>query len=57
MSARRKLNASHINGVLLVAGVVGVATGSWMTAAVVAGALVVSGIVGGGIRLWPRKRK
>jgi hypothetical protein len=57
VSARRKLNAANINGLLLIAGVVGVATGSVTTAVVVAGALIVTGLIAGTIRPGPGRRK
>ena len=50
MGARQKLNEAHINGALIVAGLLGLATGSW-TVFILAGAgLIGLSMHSGGIR-------
>jgi hypothetical protein len=55
MGARHRLNAAAINGVLLVAGLVALLTGSWIVFAVIAIALVATALHAGDIRLRSRK--
>jgi hypothetical protein len=54
MGARNKLNAAHMNGVLIMAGLAGLLTGSWLVFAVGFVILVIFGVHSGGIR--PTKR-
>lgn len=49
-NARNKLNAAAVNGVLIVAGFVGLATESWRVFCVVALVLVISAALAGDIR-------
>jgi hypothetical protein len=55
MGARNKLNASYINGVLILAGFIALVTQSWKTFLVAAVALLVTSILSSDIRLSPRK--
>jgi hypothetical protein len=57
MSARSKLNAAHMNGALLVAGLVGGLVGSWSVFGLALAGLLVSQLVSGGIRLQKRGRR
>jgi hypothetical protein len=50
VSARRKLNAAHLLGALLVAGLVGLATGSGLAFTVALGGLLLAGLVARDIR-------
>jgi len=56
MGARQKLNSGHVNGALVVAGLIGGLTGSWGLFAVALAGLLVSKLMGGDIRLTRRKR-
>jgi hypothetical protein len=55
MDARSKLNAAHVNGALIVAGIVGGLAGSWPVFGVTFGLLVTSALIAGGIR--PSRRQ
>ena len=55
MGARNKLNASHIQMALFVAGILGIAFGSWWVFLLGAGVLVALGVQSGDIR-GPRRR-
>lgn len=50
MSARNKLNAAHINGVLFVAGLLGMATGSGVVFLLAAAVLFFTGWQAGSLR-------
>ena len=50
MSARRKLNAAHATGALLVAGVLGLVTGSGAVFLVGLGGLLAADLIAGNIR-------
>ena len=50
MGARNKLNAAHMNGILIVAGLAGLLTGSWPVFAVGLAILFILGVHSGGIR-------
>jgi hypothetical protein len=50
MGARNKLNVAHMNGILIVAGLAGLLTGSWLVFAVGFVILVILGVHSGGIR-------
>lgn len=56
MGARAKLNAAHINGALLVAGVVGYAAKSWLVFWLVLAVIIGGSLHSGGIRPRPRSR-
>jgi hypothetical protein len=56
MSARRKLNGTHLTGGLVVAGLVGLLTGSWSVFVVVFGTLAVIDVAAGNIRPSRRQR-
>jgi hypothetical protein len=56
MGARQKLNSGHINGALLVAGLVGGLSGSWTIFGLALAGLVLTKLLGGDIRLNGRKR-
>jgi hypothetical protein len=56
MGARQKLNSGHVNGALLVAGLIGGLTGSWAIFGLALAGLVVTKILGGDIRLSRRRR-
>jgi hypothetical protein len=56
MNARQKLNSGHVNGALLVAGLVGGFTGSWTIFGLALAGLVITKLIGGDIRLKGRKR-
>jgi hypothetical protein len=51
MGARKKLNQSYLNGILIIAGVVGAATQSWIVFGIAAAALAVGSLHSGDIRL------
>ena len=51
MGAKNKLNASYINGVLIVAGVIAFVTQSWTVFAVAMVALLATSFLAGDIRL------
>ena len=55
MRARQKLNSAHVNGALLVAGLIAGVAGSWTVFGIVLGALVVTKLLSGDIRLGRRK--
>ena len=50
MGARKRLNASHVTGCLMLAGLAGALTGSWAAFAVAFAALLVIDVIGGNIR-------
>ena len=50
MGARNKLNAAHMNGILIVAGLAGLLSGSWLVFAVGFAILFIFGVHSGGIR-------
>ena len=54
MGARNKLNAAHMNGILIIAGLTGLLTGSWLVFVIGLVILVILGVHSGGIR--PTKR-
>ena len=56
MSARQKLNGAHLTGGLIIAGFVGLFTGSWTVFVVVFGTLTVIDVAAGNIRpsRWQR---
>jgi hypothetical protein len=56
MSARTKLNGGHVNGALLVDGLIGGLTGSWTLFGLALAGLLVTKLLGGDIRLTRRKR-
>jgi hypothetical protein len=56
MSARQRLNRAFFNGSLLIAGVVGAATGSLLTSGLTLAVLVAFNIAVGEIRFRKRKR-
>ena len=56
MNARNKLNSGHVNGALLVAGLIGGLTGSWTIFGLALAGLVVTKLIAGDIRLGGRKR-
>jgi hypothetical protein len=56
MNARRKLNSGHLNGALLVAGLIGGLSGSWTIFGLAVVGLVFTKLVSGDIRLSGRKR-
>ena len=49
-TAKQKLNSFHFNASLLIAGVIGMATGSWLIFAIVLGGLLMAGYHSGDIR-------
>ncbi len=53
MSARQKLNQAFLNGALLIAGLIGIATESWLAFAGFAIGFILLGLHAGDIR--PRK--
>lgn len=55
MNARRKLNVAFLNGSLLLAGAIGLWTGSCLVFAVALAALVMGNVWAGYIRLKRRK--
>ncbi len=56
MGARNKLNAAHLNGCLIVAGILGGLTSSWQVFAVALAILVMLDLYTGGIRPTKRDR-
>lgn len=54
MGARQKLNSHHVTGAIVVAGIAGLLTGSWLVAAVVGTLAVGAAIHSGDIRLKGR---
>jgi hypothetical protein len=56
MNAREKLNGAHVNGALLVAGLIGGLTGSWTIFGLALAGLVITKLIGADIRLQGRKR-
>lgn len=50
VGVRKKLNAANVNGALLVAGIIGSLTGSWVIFGVALAGLLISGVLGGDIR-------
>src|SRR5947209_11286721 len=50
MSARQKLNRAYMNGSLIIAGIAGLATGSWGVFFITSGILVALNMVSGEIR-------
>jgi len=57
MGARSKLNSAHINGALLVAGLIGGMTGSWAVFGLALAGVLVTEVISGGIRLNRRDHK
>ncbi len=55
MGAREKLNAAYLNGCLIIAAVVGLASGSWVVFGAVLAVLVGGALYSGEIR--PRRRR
>jgi hypothetical protein len=55
MGARNRLNAAAINGVLFIAGLVALLTGSWIVFGVIAVALIATSLHAGDIRLRSRR--
>ena len=55
MGARQKLNNVYLTGALLVAGIAGLLTKSWMIFLIVAAVLIACSIHDGGIRLGRRR--
>lgn len=51
MGARDKLNRAHLNGALVIAGVLGLVSGSAAVFVTAAAVLVASSVMNGGIRL------
>lgn len=56
MGARQKLNAANATGALVVGGLVGALTGSWLVFVVTAGALMGAALCAGEIRPTGRRR-
>jgi len=56
MPARERLNAAAINGTIIVAGLLGALSGSWLLFGLVVAVGIVTSILGGGIRLKRRNR-
>jgi len=56
LNARQKLNIAHANGCLLLAALVGAATGSWVVFLLAAAVLAAAGVANGDIRHRPRGR-
>ena len=50
-TARHKLNGSYVHGALVIAGLLGMISGSWIIFLVVAGILIATSIHDGSIRL------
>jgi hypothetical protein len=50
MGARQKLNASYANGAFLLAGAVGVLTGSWSVFGIALAGLLLTNVLAGNIR-------
>jgi len=57
MGARQKLNQAHLNGALVIAAVIGIATQSWTVFWIAALFVVGSSFYAGGIRLDGRRRR
>jgi hypothetical protein len=55
VNARQKLNSGHINGALIVAGLIGGLAGSWTIFGLALAGLVVTKLISGDIRLNGRK--
>ena len=55
MSARKKLNGAHAAGAVLVAGLLGLLSGSGTVFLVSLGGLLAADLVSGNIRLRPRR--
>jgi hypothetical protein len=55
LGARHKLNTAFVYGILIIAGIAGVAFQSLVVFAVVATVLTVGAVHGGGIRSKPRR--
>lgn len=56
MGARKKLNAAHWNGNLIIAGLVGALTESWLVFVVGLAILIILDLYAGGIRPTKRDR-
>lgn len=56
MGARRKLNAANVNAALVIAGLIGGLSGSWVVFGVALTGLLVSGVLAGDIRPGNGKR-
>ena len=50
-TAKHKLNSAHVHGALIIAGFLGLVTGSWLIFTIAAGVLVVTSVQDGSIRL------
>jgi hypothetical protein len=50
MGAKRKLNAAHFNGAMIIAGLLGGVTGSWEVFLIAFVALMIGAIVAGDVR-------
>lgn len=57
MSARKKLNQAYVNGALVIAAVVGLATQSWTAFVLATAFLVVAALYAGDIRPTSRRRR
>ncbi len=57
MGARTKLNNVHVGGSIVLAGLVGIVTGSWLIFAVTGATLIASGVYLGNIRPNGKKRR
>jgi hypothetical protein len=55
MGARQRLNAAAVHGVLLIAGLVALLSGSWTAFAIIAVALIATSLHSGDIRLRPKR--
>lgn len=55
MSARKKLNQANVNGAVVIAAVVGLATQSWTVFVLAATFVVVVGLYAGDIRVGGRR--
>ena len=50
MSAKHKLNSAYFLGIIVIAGVIGALTGSWVALVLTAAALLVAAVLAGDIR-------
>ena len=57
MGAKSKLNALHLEGALIVAGLIGLATGSFPIFLLTLAGLLAVGVVSGDIRRWAPRAK
>lgn len=56
MGARQKLNSAALNGCLLVAGMIGAISGSWLVFGIALAAAMALSLGSGEIRTRPRRR-